>query len=160
MTSLSNTLSAGFVAMCIASGFGSAQAASVEAGTLTCDLHDRVNLVVYSKNRFKCSFNPLGEGPEEAYTAEIKNLGVDLEITNTEQVVWAVLAPSSDVEQGALAGRYGGVSASISAGAGLGAKALIGGLEDSFTLQPLSITGTTGVGAAVTLSGLTLTQEG
>ena len=42
MTSLSNTLSAGFVAMCIASGFGSAQAASVEAGTLTCDLHDRV----------------------------------------------------------------------------------------------------------------------
>ena len=49
---------------------------------------------------------------------------------------------------GALAGSYVGVGAEATAGAGLGANALVGGTGRSFSLQPLSVQGQTGVNIA------------
>ena len=56
-------------------------------------------------------------------------------------MVWGVLAPSSGVPHGALAGTYGGVGAQASAGAGLGANLLVGGTGRAFSLQPLTVGG-------------------
>ncbi|MGH8590163.1 MAG: DUF992 domain-containing protein [Gammaproteobacteria bacterium] len=44
--------------------------------------------------------------------------------------------------------KYTGAKASATAGVGVGANVLIGGGQKSFTLQPLSLTGSTGVGVA------------
>ena len=49
---------------------------------------------------------------------------------------------------GALAGGYGGVSASVAAGLGLGANVLVGGSAKQITLQPVSVEGSVGLNVA------------
>jgi len=71
-------------------------------------------------------------------------------------MVWAVFAPAKSVRRGALAGEYGGVSASIAAGYGVGANALLGGFKKSIALQPLSVEGIKGLTLAAGIAGLTL----
>ena len=63
---------------------------------------------------------------------------------------------SGDVPSGALSGTYAGASAEATVGAGVGANALVGGLESSFTLQPLSVQGQTGLNVAGGLARITL----
>ena len=108
--------------------------------------------------KFDCRFDPAGSRAIESYRGEITNIGADLEVTKTEQIVWLVFAPSADMPAGALAGKYVGGGASAAVGVGLGARAMIGGLNNSFTLQPLSMSGSTGFGAAAGILGLTLTH--
>jgi hypothetical protein len=71
--------------------------------------------------------------------------------------LWGVFAPTRQVGPGELAGTYAGVSADAAAGLGVGANALIGGSNNTITLQPLSVEGQIGVSAAIGLSALTLT---
>ena len=73
-------------------------------------------------------------------------------------MVWGVLAPTSGMPHGALAGSYGGVGAEATAGAGLGANVLVGGTGRSFSLQPLSIQGQTGLNFAAGVTTVTLTH--
>ncbi len=138
---------------------GSAHAgSSVQAGTLTCELTGKTNFILVSKRKFNCRFDPAGNKAIESYSGEITSIGVDLEVTSSEQIVWLVFAPSTDVPGGGLAGSYGGAGASATAGVGLGARAMIGGSGDSLTLQPLSMSGSTGFGASAAITGLTLTH--
>ena len=73
-----------------------------------------------------------------------------------EKMHFAVFAVSSDVSAGshALAGKYVGGELNAAAGVGLGAKALVGGSNDSFSLQPLALETSTGIGASGGLSFL------
>ena len=137
---------------------GSAHAGSIQAGTLVCELRGKTNLILYSARKFDCRFDPAGSRAIESYGGEITNIGVDLEVTRTEQIVWLVFAPSADIPAGALAGSFVGGGASATFGVGLGARALIGGLKNSFALQPLSMSGSTGFGASAGISGLKLTH--
>ena len=146
------------VALSLTALSGSAHAGGVQAGTLVCELQGKTNLILFSKRKFDCRFDPAGSRAVEAYGGEITNIGVDLEVTKTEQIVWLVFAPSADIPAGALAGSYVGGGASAAVGVGLGARAMIGGLNNSFTLQPLSMSGSTGFGASAGILGLTLTH--
>jgi len=71
-------------------------------------------------------------------------------------MVWAVIAPTSDVGPGALASDYGGVSADVAAGLGVGANALVGGGHKSIALQPVSIEGVQGLNIAAGVGVLNL----
>ena len=137
---------------------GSAYAGSVQSGTLVCELRGKTNLILYSKRKFDCRFDPAGSRAVESYGGEITNIGADLEVTKTEQIVWLVFAPSADIPAGALAGTYVGGGASAAFGVGLGARAMIGGSENSIALQPLSMSGSTGFGASAGITGLELTH--
>ena len=55
-----------------------------------------------------------------------------------------------------LAGDYGGVTAAVALGVGVGANALIGGYQNSIALQPLSVEGMTGLNLAGGVGVLTL----
>ncbi len=146
------------VALSLTALSGSALAGSIQAGTLVCELREKTNLILYSKRTFDCRFDPAGSRAIESYGGEITNIGADLEVTKTEQIVWLVFAPSADMPAGALAGSYVGGGASVAVGVGLGARAMIGGLNNSFTLQPLSMSGSTGFSASAGILGLTLTH--
>ena len=101
---------------------GSAHAGSgVQAGTLTCELTGKTNFILVSKRKFNCRFDPAGDKAIESYSGEITSIGVDLEVTSSEQIVWLVLAPSTNIPAGGIAGSYGGAGASATAGVGLGA---------------------------------------
>lgn len=136
-----------------------ANAAGVEVGTLNCKVAGGVGLIIGSSKGMTCSFRPAGGGPVQRYSGSIDKLGVDIGFTNETRIIWTVFAAKSDVPHGALAGTYGGASAEATAGVGVGANALVGGLQNSFTLQPLSIQGQTGLNVAGGLARMTLRAQ-
>ena len=71
-------------------------------------------------------------------------------------LVWGVFAPTSDLRQGALQGDYAGASAQATVGLGVGANALIGGLDKSIALQPLSVEGSKGLNVAAGIGAISL----
>jgi hypothetical protein len=131
----------------------------VQHGVLTCSLSDSTNLVLYSTVTFDCSFDPDGPAGPEAYVGEIEKIGVDLSTTEAQEITWYVVAPSGDLPKGALNGSYVGVSADVSLGAGVGARALVGGDEDAIQLQPVSVETQKGFGAALGGERFTLTSK-
>ncbi len=128
---------------------------SFQTGVLYCELVGRTNVVVYSNETFSCVFNP-NNGDLEEYEGSITRIGVDLEWKPEQELVWFVFAPTRDVPDGALAGSYGGVSASASVVGGVGTKILLGGSKQSISLQPISIAGSAGLGASAGIEGLRL----
>lgn len=136
-----------------------AQGAKLVAGTLTCKGKGNVGLILGSKQTLSCSFNPASQRPNESYTATITKVGLDVGIKGPSTLVWTVLASTSDLPAGALAGSYAGVAADASVGIGGGANALVGGNKKSVTLQPLSVQGQTGLNVAVGVAGLSLRRS-
>jgi hypothetical protein len=74
-------------------------------------------------------------------------------------MAWAVFAPTNRLGPGDLAGTYGGASADVALGLGVGANALIGGSARSIALQPLSVEGDAGIALALGVAALTLVYE-
>jgi hypothetical protein len=109
----------------------------LEIGILKCIVvsGSRVNLIIRSTADVTCEFN--NAGTVEKYKGETGiGLGLDLSFKTDETMHFTVFAASSDVSIGshALAGKYVGGELSAALGVGLGAKALIGGSNDSFSL--------------------------
>jgi len=129
---------------------------SIKVGTLTCDVSAGVGMIISQKQTMTCVFDPANGGPPDKYIGRIDQFGLALGAVNQGTLVWGVIAPSSGVPRGALAGTYGGVGAQATAGAGLGANVLVGGTGRSFSLQPLSIQGQTGVNVAAGVTTVTL----
>lgn len=136
-----------------------AAADGVATGVLTCHQSNETNFVVYSSAKYDCNYTS-ASGRSDQFTGTIRKVGVDLSTSNEQTLVWYVFAPQSGVKDGALEGGYIGASADASVGAGAGVHALIGGLDRSFTLQPVSVSGEIGVGAAVGVETLRLRHKG
>ena len=132
-----------------------AKEAGVKLGVLTCDVEAGSSFIFGSSRGVDCVYAPSGDGPAEKYAGTIEKYGIDIGYVDKATMVWAVLAPTGDVEAGALTGSYAGATADVSAGAGVGANVLIGG-GNSLTLQPVSINGAEGVNLAAGLGVLKL----
>ncbi len=121
----------------------------LQVGVLDCTVvpGSRVNLLIRSTADIECTFD--NNGTMEKYKGETGiGLGLDLSFKSDEKMHFGVIAASSDKSPGAyaLAGKYVGGEASAAAGVGLGAKALIGAGDNSFSLQPLAIETSSGLG--------------
>ena len=138
----------------------SAQAAphGVKVGTLTCHVASGWGFVFGSSRDLRCSFRP-NHHQGERYSGSISKFGVDLGYTEDGVILWAVFAPSSDVRAGALQGDYAGVTAGATVGVGVGAHVLIGGLDKSIALQPLSVEGNEGLNVAAGIGSISLRYE-
>jgi hypothetical protein len=86
----------------------------------------------------------------------VSKFGVDIGYTRGGVLIWDVVAPSSDVAPGALQGGYVGATVSATVGVGAGANVLVGGLRKSIALQPISITGESGLNVAAGIGALQL----
>lgn len=133
----------------------SAQTGS-KIGALTCDVSAGVGMIIMQKQTMVCTFTPDKAGPIDRYTGKIDEYGVALGEVNAGRLVWAVVAASSGLPHGALAGTYAGVGADASAGAGVGANVLVGGSGRAFSLQPLSVEGEVGINIAAGVTTVTL----
>ena len=121
----------------------------VEIGVLTCKVQDVTNLIVYTGQTFGCTFDPIND-EDQLYSGQISKIGVDLSIKEDFTIVWGVFAPSENAySTDALAGTYVGVGADVAIGVGVGGKVLVGGGAESFSLQPISVSGVEGLGASV-----------
>jgi hypothetical protein len=141
-------LLAAVLALIASSGFHEAQAQSrVRAGVLTCSVSGGIGLIVTSQKTTVCTFDPR-RGRNERYVGVIRRFGLDLGVTGRGVLAWAVFSEGS-VAPGSLAGSYVGASAEATVGAGLGANALVGGSNRTIALQPLSVSGQTGLNFAL-----------
>ena len=115
-------------------------------GTLTCNVAGGIGFVFGSSKDLSCLFTRTN-GTAERYTGSIKKFGIDVGFTKEAQMVWLVLAPGN-IAPGAIAGSYGGATASGTVGVGAGANVLVGGSNKQVTLQPVSVEGSIGLNAA------------
>jgi hypothetical protein len=119
----------------------------VQTGVLTCDVSAGIGLIIGSQKSVNCIFAPSQPGRAEVYQGTISKLGIDIGATTGGQMIWAVFSPTS-APFGGLAGSYVGATAEATIAAGLGADVLVGGSNRSVALQPLSISGQTGLNIA------------
>ncbi len=136
-------------------GAANAAPAGIKVGTLTCNVAGGMGFVFGSSKNLACSHEPT-EARVKRYSGSISKWGVDIGYTNKGKRIWAVFAPTSDVRAGALEGEYMGASAQATVGVGLGANALIGDLDKPIALQPLSVSGNTGLNVAAGIGLISL----
>lgn len=119
---------------------GTAQASSVNAeiGLLSCDVSAGIGLIIKQSQTLNCTFTS-GQGAVQNYSGSITEYGIELGEVEAAEMTWTVLAATTTVEPGALQGDYAGVNADASLNVGAGVNLLVGGLDKSFTLQPLSV---------------------
>jgi hypothetical protein len=136
------------------SASASAQSGGVNVGSLQCRVSGGMGFVFGSSKDMECLLvRPDGAG--ERYVGTINKYGVDIGFTKEAQMVWLVFAPGA-VAKGALAGDYGGATASATVGAGVGANVLLGGSNKQITLQPVSVEGSAGLNIAAGVAAVTL----
>ena len=163
MRNSTNKLATAFGAVLLATvAIGPANSAElgIKVGILTCDVQGGWGYILGSAKEMVCEYRPT-EGPRgEYYTGSIARVGVDLGYSGPGVLVWNVIAPASDhTEPGTLEGAYGGATAGAAIGVGGTASLLVGGLDKSITLQPLSIEGHTGLNLAAGIAAMNLTHS-
>lgn len=137
-------------------GFAQDKGPGVKIGTLTCAVEEETNFIIGSNATLSCTYESVDGGAPAYYTGTVSDFGLDIGVTNSATLVWGVLAPTADMEEGALEGAYGGVTAGASLGAGVKANALIGGFDKSIALNPVSVESQTGTNLTLGVSRLTL----
>ncbi len=140
----------------LVASFASADAMpQVRAGILQCEGGQNIGFVVGSVTSLECVFQSEGRRPEP-YLATVRRFGLDLGVTDQTRFTWAVNAPTGRLRRGDLAGNYGGVGANASVGIGGGGNFLVGGPENSYALQPVSVQGQTGLNVAAGIADIEL----
>ena len=130
--------------------------AAVQAGGLTCRSVGSVGYVVGAMLNFDCVFAPAAGGPPHRYVGVIRRVGVDLGATQGVSLAWVVFAPTAVIHPGDLAGVYGGVQGNASVVVGAGANVMVGGSNNTFALQPVSVQAQTGLNVSAGVTGLEL----
>ena len=134
------------------------QQGGVKVGTLTCDVSSGMGFIFGSQKGMECTY--ASTGTQEHYSGTFSKYGVDIGFASKSVLVWTVVAPTSSVGNGALQGDYAGATAGATVGVGLGANVLIGGLDKSIALQPVSVSGSAGgVNVSAGLGVITLKYE-
>ena len=91
--------------------------AGVKAGILKCHVASGFGFVFGSSKDLKCVYSPDNAKDSQRYTGKIQKFGVDIGYTESGVIIWVVIAPTNDVDRGALQGKYVGVTAEVTAGA-------------------------------------------
>lgn len=128
-----------------------AQAAgAVQHGILVCQVAGGEGMVFGSTKTVDCTYTPFSSSlSPETYTGVISRFGVDLGFTKDGLLKWAVLAKNTDdYGTGALAGSYIGAGSEVTVALGLGSNVLVSKTTNNWVLQPLSISGQTGLNIA------------
>ena len=136
-----------------------ANAAGVKVGVLNCHVAGGWGFVLGSSKDLHCTFAP-GDGEIEHYTGTVSKFGVDVGYTRGGVLIWDVIAPTFHPKVGALQGGYAGATASGSVGVGAGAHVLVGGFHRSIALQPVSISGESGLNLAAGIGAINLRHVG
>jgi hypothetical protein len=132
-----------------------AGAQRLRAGLLTCDISAGIGFIIGSQKSVRCVFAPEPPGPEQTYDGSISKFGLDLGVTSSGVMVWAVFTGTT-AGPGFLAGDYFGATGEVTVAAGLGANVLVGGSNRTVALQPLSVESSVGLNLALGVAELRL----
>ncbi|MFS8039314.1 DUF992 domain-containing protein [Xanthobacter sp. AM11] len=150
-------LAAGAALAGVAHAAGTSDMPQVSAGLLECRGEFATGYGFGSSRKVRCEFRP-SLGTNHYYAGTLDRVGLDFGISDQGSMLWAVLATSAQVDPGALAGKYVGLSTGFALGPGFSANMLAS--QDAtrqVTLQPLSISADSGL--SLSIAGATLTLE-
>lgn len=137
---------------------------TTKIGYLSCNVASGWGVIFGSSRDLDCTYTSAVSGqPEvEHYKGSITKFGADIGYLQSGVILWTVLAPATVVSHktGLLAGNYGGGTASATVGVGAGAYALVGGMDSSISLQPVSVEGNTGLNVAAGVAMMNLKYQG
>ena len=83
------------------------QKATVRTGYLTCHVASGWGFIFGSSHEVKCAY-AMQNNYTEYYTGSISKFGADIGYLSSAVILWAVVAPTTNLGQGALAGHYAG----------------------------------------------------
>ncbi len=127
----------------------------VRVGVLTCNEASGWGVIFGSSHEIHCTLDTNGRIVAR-YKGHIDKFGVDIGYQSGGVLVWAVVAPTNGAKPGSLNGNYAGVTAGAAVGVGASANVLVGGLDRSIALQPLSVEGMQGVNLAAGIGAMSL----
>ena len=128
-------------------------------GLLTCNISAGTGIIIASQRAVACTYRSSAGGPTELYNGSISRLGVDIGTLDSGTLSYQVAALGV-AAPGALAGNYFGPGFGVTLGTGGGLNALVGGNGNSISLQPLSVTNSTGVNVNAGIGNLNLNFAG
>ncbi|WP_442753966.1 DUF992 domain-containing protein [Methylocystis sp. JAN1] len=127
-------------------------------GTLQCKLLGNGLSVLVENQQIDCMYNDDAEGVAPAhYTGTLTKVGPNVTINGQGELAWGVIAATGKVGPGALAGNYVGPNVSAKIGVGGGGAVLVGGSDNTFSLQPFQIEAGAGIGWNAGVESLALT---
>lgn len=134
-----------------------AQPAGISAGFLTCQVDGGWGFVFGSSRALKCNYSR--PGYTEQYVGRVDKYGVDIGYLGGAVIVWAVIAPTTQLAPGTLSGNYAGGTGGAALGLGAGANVLVGGSTRTLMLQPVSIQGNAGLNVAAGIAAMGLQYQ-
>jgi hypothetical protein len=156
---MSNPLKRLFGGACVLALLSPAAAfAGDRVGTLQCRLLGNNLSILIENQQMDCAYSDDAEGGVPAhYTGTLTKVGPNISINGQGELAWGVIAATSHIGPGALAGSYTGPGVSAKIGVGGGGAILVGGSDNTFSLQPFNIEAGTGLGWNAGVENLTLT---
>ncbi len=149
-----------FISGCCAL-LGSTNATAAELGLLKCRF-DGLDAAIHfgAKRELHCRFHQDGSRRSDQYVGRLELYGLEVGIIGKRRLVWRVTSKyKKRVRRGALAGRYKGVIAEASVGAGVAASILTGGPSTAYRFHPLAFQKIGGLNVAAGVLILTLTRR-
>ncbi len=127
-------------------------------GALQCRLLGNNLSILVENQQMDCMYNDDAEGGLPAhYTGTLTKVGPNISINGQGELAWGVIAATTHIGPGALAGSYAGPGVSAKIGVGGGGAILVGGSNNTFSLQPFNVEAGTGLGWNAGVENLTLT---
>ncbi|PPD43273.1 MAG: hypothetical protein CTY15_10360 [Methylocystis sp.] len=143
---------------CILAMIASAAHAGDRIGTLQCKLLGNDLSVLVENQQIDCNYRDDAEGAVPAhYTGTLTKVGPNITINGQGELAWGVVAATGKVGPGALAGTYMGPGVSAKIGVGGGGAMLVGGSDNTFSLQPFNVQAGSGLGWNAGVESLALT---
>jgi hypothetical protein len=106
----------------------------VYIGALTCNVASGTGYLIAGSRAARCRFTP-EIGQPQAYTATIRDLGIDIGETRPVRLLWKVFSVGSNRGPDALVGTFVGETAAVTAGSTTGGNWLYGGRDGVAVLQ-------------------------
>lgn len=126
-------------------------------GTLQCRLMGNGISLLVENQQIDCTFQDDDEGLAPVhYTGTLTKVGPNISINGQGEMAWGVVAATSHIGPGALAGNYVGPGVSAKIGVGGGGAALVGVNDTTLSLQPFSVSAGSGLGWNAGVESLTL----
>jgi hypothetical protein len=126
-------------------------------GFLECNLSGNRPSILVENQMLDCVFEDEEEGANPVhYLGTLTKVGANISVNGPGIMVWGVIADTDHIGPGALAGSYEGPGASLKLGVGGGGSMLVGGSDATFSLQPFTAHGGTGLGITAGIESLTL----
>ncbi len=127
-------------------------------GALECHTSGNGPAIIVENQTLDCVYEDDDEGAAPAhYIGKLTKVGANLNVNGPGELIWVVAAATNHLGPGALAGTYVGPEASAKIGAGGGGAILVGGSNNTVSLQPFTIEAGTGLGVTAGVERLELT---